>query len=140
MLYWYQYNVSDARIIPNGDYNLASEADLKAILQEMFTGVDEAEAAADLDFFCGKYGQRLANGMVKMQAIGDFGDAGTFYLGEPNAVEPAGERTVLIGDVLAYSTVAQAYEPVMPYYAYFVQDEGEPYIFRFDELLTGTGE
>ena len=139
MLYWYQYNVPDSRILSDTIYHYAEEKDLVKIVQELFTSVDEQTARQDVEYFCERYAVSRANGTVMMEATGDFGDAGTFYLSEPFDAAPDGERILLTGNVLAFDPPSQVYVPVMPYYAYFIQDDGEPSIFRFDELVCGTG-
>ena len=134
MLNWYQYNISDDRIISEGYSHYAYEEDLKEILDELFVNASVEE---DLQTFCEEFSVSRRGTRIEMNATGDFGDGGSFYLTSPDVAERAGKRTVINGSVMEYRSSGNSYESVMPYKAYFIQDEENPSVFRFDELVVG---
>ena len=108
MLHWYQYNSNDSRIFSDGLHHYASEEDLQKILQELFNGLDAQTAKGDVEYFCEKYALGRGSGEVMMEAVGDYGDAGRFYLEDPYDVQLAGDRILLMGNVVEYSSASQA--------------------------------
>ena len=75
-----------------------------------------------------------------MNRTRDSWDNGPFYLSMPYFVQPEEDRIVLIGSVIEFDAESQLYVDTMSYYSYFIQDESEPSVFRFDELIVIEGE
>ena len=79
LLYWYQYNIEDSRIEPSEtlEYNYLSDGLLRKILIEMFGNA----TVGDRNAFYERYVESVdENGVCKVGATGDFGDAGYIEL------------------------------------------------------------
>ena len=139
MLNWYQYNITDQRVLTDGIYHYADESDLVQMLDELFVYDEPQLIWTDLEYFCSRYAVSRDGGTVMMEGSGDFGDAGRFYFDQPLSSQLSGDRTLVMGNVLEYNDDTETYEYVMPYYAYFYQDLAKPSVFRFSELITGYG-
>lgn len=117
LLFWYQYNMSDDRVIRSeGEWNRAVRADLEEILQEMFGEALQEDA---LSVFLEEYVDHWEEETACMPCSGDFGDVGLYYF-EP-AVEywKEGELIAVRGRVMSWNENMHSYVHQDMYIGYF---------------------
>ncbi len=139
LLFAYQYNMEDSRIKRphHGYYHYATRAHLAKIMTELTGYADEA----DMDYFfrhftTGNIPRSGAyQGMYEMPGTGDFGDAGSVYLGTSSLVSCDGGRLHLSGDVMVYSPVFNEYLPEREYHLYFTASDKAMYGWLFEKLI-----
>ena len=134
MLNWYQSHISDERITSGGSSHYAYKSDLMDILHELF---QSPPAGNDLDTFISTFAVSVNGQRICMDGAWDAGSSAGFSLSDPLWTDVVDGRTRLTGNVLKYNAAVGSDEYVMPYYAYFIQDEENPHLFRFDELVVG---
>ena len=136
MLYWYQYNHNDPRVQLSDDYtyNSISDKSLKSILTEMFGKATKG----DRDAFYDEYVESVENGICKVNATGDFGDAGWFYFSADGPSRMDGDRVKVTGHIMLNRPGENDYVPDMPFEAWFtLNDEGAVWKYCFDEVHVG---
>ncbi len=154
VLYWYQYSCKDSRVQKETDCNKASMTDLRQILVELF-GQKTEEA---LQAFMSGYADGIEGDQVRMNNVGDFGDAGLYIFSiaekavivdEDGKKADSGSRVKINGIMKAYDPESDGYVDSMAYTAYFYANKpsygGQPLTLRFDsvsleELENKTGE
>ena len=134
LLYWYQYNCQDDRIRNEGECNTADPEDLRAILKSLCAGVTDE----DFDRFLATYVEKTEDGRCYMNAVGDFGDAGESWLGEPESSRMTDGRLRVQGHLMRFDPDAGEQIAGEPYEIWFVpQEDGLFGGFAFDELRIG---
>ena len=139
LLYWYQYCIEDYRICltESGEWHTASKADLGMILQEMFGTALKSDA---LPVFLTDYAEGEENGLVRMAASGDFGDAGSWYFDQADDYWMEGDLIGISGRVMGWNSNAESYvhqDMYTGYLSYTPSDDGRKRAFRLDHVTVG---
>ena len=137
LLYWYQYNIEDSRIEPSEtlEYNYLSDGLLRKILIEMFGNA----TVGDRNAFYERYVESVdENGVCKVGATGDFGDAGYFFFKPDQKARMDGDRLMVTGEIMVYQPEDGNYAPDMSFTAWFTpNDDDAVWGWCFDELRIG---
>lgn len=134
LLYYYQYFSQDSRLTLEGEYNLLSEADMADMMNELFTD-DAAVNESAVRYFIQNYTEGTVNQKYKVNAMGDFGDAGSHYFSNGTYTFENG-LLKLSGDVVVYSSETYDYIPRKTFTAYFNPGNGKCYEgYSFSRLI-----
>ncbi len=135
LLYWYQYNCEDSRITHVGNMNEVTYGNAVNILQEMFP--DTANVDKDMSAFHTQYTTDFDGITYRMNAAGDFGDGGSWFLDEPTYEGVDGDQMILTGSVCQYNEATGDYDDIAFYQALFdVQSSGNG-IHPFRQISIG---
>ncbi len=108
MTYWYQYNMYDYRIRPEGEYNVVSASNLARIIEELF---ESESASVFADFTTDPMYVYKSDNDIYMYATGDFGDPGGYYF-RPTQSFVNGDYAYILGDVYIYNSTNGEYRPL----------------------------
>ena len=143
VLYWYQYHYEnvDGRLSEDEsslDYELFHTVhpdDLRNMMKEILGDCNDN----DMKVFERTYVEKKSNGLYYMNSMGDFGDAGSYYLSSESASYSMENGLLKItGNVVQYQDNGNEYGylPVKTYTAYFVPNSSS-YIsgYQFNQLI-----
>ncbi len=116
LLYWYQYNCTDSRILTSVGYNAASIYDLAAISIEL---LGDAVSTDIMKYFLDEYTYEVLGEQIVMNASGDFGDAGNYYFDRITDYWVEGDKLAVQGPVMVWNSNMQSYVHQNMYTAYF---------------------
>ena len=137
LLYWYQYGCSDSRIADEGEWHTALKDDLDAVLRDLF---GENLQEDTLEAFLDGYADRIDGDLVYMNAVGDFGDAGSFYFARVSDCRMEGDLLAVSGAVMEWNGNMECYVHRNMYTAYFHMkpaEEGKETQFSIESVSIG---
>ena len=117
------------------EYNYLSDGLLRKILIEMFGNA----TVGDRNAFYERYVESVdENGVCKVGATGDFGDAGYFFFKPDQKARMDGDRLMVTGEIMVYQPEDGNYAPDMSFTAWFTpNDDDAVWGWCFDELRIG---
>ena len=139
ILYWYQYNCNDDRILRGqGAYqtdHAVNRALLAIIAGELFPGSLNGNMMTE---FYNQYVSYIEGDTIYMNGTGDFGDAGYYYFETPDEVQQENGHVRVTGRVMVWNDYAQSYIHEYMYTASYTVNEPSyefaPQSFGFEQV------
>lgn len=143
ILYWYQYHYQniDGRLSEDESgsslnyelFHTGHPDDLRDMMKEILGDCNDN----DMKVFERNYVEKKSNGLYYMNSMGDFGDAGSYFLSSESALYSIENGLLKItGNVVQYQSNGNKYYPVKKYSAYYMPNSNSNISgYQFKQLI-----